>query len=365
MSDRERLKALDRAFYDAQIAPVLPPVVLDFHTHLWRRDQWKTVPWEADSPGGRYMVTDQEYTSESLLDDGRRLFPDRTYQAVCFGQPTPAVDRDKTNAYVAATGRIEGLFPLLIVGRDEMPPHQIERRVLTEGFFGYKVFLNWYGDDYGSVTPADMLGPAEMAVADKLGLIVLWHVPRARRLADPAVQQGIREYAQRYPNARLVLAHCGRCYLPEEMAEALPAMRDLPNVYFDTAMVMDPVALQLAFKALGPERIVFATDLPVAAMRGRRVQVMDHWVDVVLPGYAPSAYRVSDEGIRACPMVYEIIRAVAWGAKMAGLSPAQTAAVFYQNGRSLLDHALAGRGLSRFSGNDAKRWPENGTVPLR
>lgn len=46
-------------------------------------------------------------------------------------------------------------------------------------------------------------------------------------------------------------------------------------------------------------RLLFATDFPMAAMRARRVWVMDHWVDVVLPGYPASAYRVSGDTFRA------------------------------------------------------------------
>jgi len=40
-----------------------------------------------------------------------------------------------------------------------------------------------------------MLGPEEMELADELRLVVLLHVPRAGRLADPVVQAGVRDYA--------------------------------------------------------------------------------------------------------------------------------------------------------------------------
>ena len=41
------------------------------------------------------------------------------------------------------------------------------------GFFGYKVFLNWLGDDYGDITIEDMLSPVEMKIADKYNLWIL------------------------------------------------------------------------------------------------------------------------------------------------------------------------------------------------
>jgi hypothetical protein len=333
----EHYEKTDLPFYREEIAPLLPPRLLDFHVHVWRREQWREKPWETDAAGGKYMVVQEQYPPDDLAADLQRLFPDRPCEAVCFGFPSPAVDLGRTNADTALLSATPGRYPLVIAGRGLLPAEELRRQVLEGGFFGYKVFLNWYGDDYGNITIPDMIGPEEMALADELRLVVLLHVPGARRLADPAVQAGVREYAQRYPGAHLVLAHCGRCYLPSEMQQALGAVADLDNVYLDTAMVMDPTVLQIALEGVGPGRLLYATDLPIAAMRGRRVYVMDHWVDLVLAGYPPSGpYRVPAEGIRATFMVYEIILALARAAERVGLSAGERDALFYENGRALL-----------------------------
>lgn len=328
---------MDLPFYSSEIAPLLPPRVLDFHVHVWQRDHWRERPEETGAAGSKYVVVQEEYTADQLDADLQRLYPDRPAQAVCFGFPSPAADLARTNADCARLADKAGRFPLLITGRGLHCPEELRKSCGSGGFYGYKVFLNWYGDDYGDLTVADMLGPEEMAVAQERNLVVLLHVPRARRLADPVVQAGVREYAQSYPGARLVLAHCGRCYLPDEMAAAAGAVADLDNVYLDTAMVMDPTVLQIALETVGPDRVVYATDLPIAAMRGRRVYVMDHWVDVVLPGYPPSPpYRVPAEGIRATFMVYEIILALHRAAERVGLSARQREMLFYGNGAALL-----------------------------
>ena len=338
MTEEDRYQHTDFPIYRDEIAPLLPSRVLDFHVHVWQREHWREKPWETDAVGGKYMVVQEEYPPDQLDADLQRLFPDRPCEAVCFGFPSPAVDLARTNADTARLGARPGRYPLLIAGRGLQPPDELRAQVSAGGFFGYKVFLNWYGDDYGEVALADMLGAEEMALAEELRLIVLLHVPRARRLADSVVQAGVRDYAQRYPAARFVLAHCGRCYLPDEMSEAVGAVADLDNVYLDTAMVMDPTVLQIALEAVGPTRVVYATDLPIAAMRGRRVYVMDHWVDLVLPGYPPSGpYRVTASEIRATFMVYEIILALHRAAERVGLSAGEREALFYGNGRALLD----------------------------
>lgn len=337
MTEQERYETIDLPFYRAEVAPVLPPEVLDFHTHIWLTEHWKERPWES-TEAGKYMVVTKDYGVERLFADGKTIFPDRPYNAVCFGYPCPAADLKQTNDYTAAAARANaGLYPLHVTGRDLLPKPEVAQRIREGGFLGYKVFLNWIGDDYGSVTIPDMIGPAEMQLADELKLVVMLHVPRSGRLADPEVQKGVRELARDYPNAAIVLAHCGRAYLPDEMMKSIDSIRDLPNVYLDTAMVMDPTVLQIVFEYMDSNRVLFATDFPVASMRGRRVYVMDHWVDIVLPGYDPSAYRVAADNIRATFMAWEIVLAIRVAGDMAGLSKEQISSVFHANGMALLN----------------------------
>jgi len=177
----------------------------------------------------------------------------------------------------------------------------------------------------------------EMKLADRYRLIVLLHVPRSGRLADPEIQQGVRSLSQEYPNAQIVLAHCGRCYLPDEMKRAVHSIRDLDNVYMDTSMVMDPVVLQMVMDEIDSSRVLFATDFPVPSMRGRRVYVLDHWVDLVLPGNPDSAYRVQSENFRATFMLYEIVLAIHRAAERVNLPEEKLKAIFHGNGMKVLE----------------------------
>jgi uncharacterized protein len=341
MAKADRYARVDLPFYRQHIAPVLPPAVLDFHVHTWERDQRTEA--RADSAGAQYVVTEHEYPVERLLADAVRLFPDRPYSAMCFGWPGPASDLEKTNADVPSLARRRGLFPLLLAGHGLVPRSELERGVHEHGAFGYKVRIPWQGNDYGSVTVADMIGPEEMRLADELGLIVLLHVPGAGRLGDPQVQAGVRDLAQRHPSARIVLAHCGRCYLPDEMARAVGSVADLDNVYLDTAMLMDPTVFEIVFEQMDSRRVLFATDLPIALMRGRRVYVMDHWVDLVSPGWPSSAFRIASDNFRATFMVYEIILSLRRAAERAGLTDQRTLALFHDNGQAVLRHVMGGK----------------------
>lgn len=345
LAENERYHEIDLPFYRRELA-FLPPQVLDFHAHIWRAIDWKINPWQKQAEGAHYMVTDPDYPLEALREDGRRMFPDQAYHAVCFGNPTPSADLEKTNAYTLESALRPGIFPLLVAGRGTLPFHRLREKIEQENWLGYKVFLNWYGDNYAAIDIPAMLGPEEMELANEHRLVVLLHVPRSGRLNDAVVKEGVRTYARAYPHAQIVLAHCGRCYLPDEMKGAIAAIADLPNVYLDTSMVMDPHVLEMVFRAIGSDRVLFATDYPVAAMRGRRVYLMDHWVDVVLPGYPPSAYRVASDNLHATFMAWEIALAIRRAAEMAGIDETALKAVFFQNGMRLLNRVRKGRPVS-------------------
>jgi hypothetical protein len=337
MNESNHYRSVDLPFYRNEVQPVLPETVLDFHAHIWRKQDWRQVPWDENEQGANYMVTEPDYTWEQLREHGERIFADKCYRAVCFGNPTPAVDIERTDTYTAEAGKSDWLYPLMLAGRGLRSQEQIEQRLKQDGFYGDKVFLNWYGDDYGHVAVEDMLGPVEMELAEKYKLVVLLHVPRSGRLADPEIQRGVQKLSRDYPDAQIVLAHCGRCYLPDQMKRAIHSIRDLDNVFMDTSMVMDPLVLQMVLEQIDSSRLLFATDFPVPAMRGRRVYVMDHWVDLVLPDNPQSAFRVQSDNFRASFMVYEIVLAIRRAAERVKLSEDKLSAIFFDNGTKVLN----------------------------
>ena len=336
-TDQKHYKTIDMPFYNGSIGPRLPESILDFHAHVWHPSHFTIDPWETNKKGSKYMVTSTTYDFDSLLRDATRIFPGKTYKAVCFGNPTPAVDPVITNDYIGkgAASR-PAMFPLMIAGKGLFSGEEIEKTIIEGRFLGYKVFLNWYGDDYGDVTIEDMLSPVEMKIADRYRLIVLLHVPRSDRLTNPVVQRGIQKLSNDYPNAQIILAHCGRCYLPDQMKSAAPSIKNLSNVSLDSSMVMDPTALEILLDNIDSKRLLFATDFPVPAMRGRRVYVMDHWVDLVLEGYSESVYRVQSDNMRASFMVYEIVLALLRAAERIKLREKEIQALFHDNGMEII-----------------------------
>ena len=328
----------------------MPDKILNFHTHIWKPDHWlnynsdmvvqDNTVWSAEAAREhqKYMSTTVSYSAEDLLRDGAAAFPGLEYHAVVFGQPTPACNQSRTNAYASEAARKhENLYPLrctgLALGTSE---EVLQREMESGGFYGYKVFLDWVGDQYPPLVFEDMLTEAEFRYADERGLIVLLHVPRSGRLADSEVGASVRRMAMKYPNMKLVLAHCGRCYRYEEIRQALHWVADLDNVWFDCSMAMDLTVMAYILQRKDPRKMLFATDCPVAAMHGKRVNVGDHWVDLVLPGAPAAHYRVISDNMRATLMIHEIAKSVIIGAELAGLPQEEAKRIFFQNGMDLL-----------------------------
>ena len=325
------------SFYKEEILPILPSSILDFHAHIWSSKNWNQVPWRGNKKGSKYMVTTPSYPPEKLLKDACECFPYRNYHAVCFGYPVPVTNWEKDTTFVAeAASNHKQFFPLVLGGKPLGISYDVYKEYFNRyKFYGFKVFLPWYGDNYGTIKVNEMIGNDEIRIANERKLVILLHVPGKRRLADKVVQRGVTWLAKSCSNAFIVLAHCGRCYLPQEMKDAINSIENLSNVYMDASMVMDPVVFQMVIDAIGPARLFYATDFPVAAMKGKRVSIMDHWVDVVLPGNKRSAYRVCG-AIRAVPMAWEIILGIKWAAYLCGISKKETQDIFWNNGMSLL-----------------------------
>lgn len=74
------------------------------------------------------------------------------------------------------------------------------------------------------------------------------------------------EIDQRYPNAKVIVAHIGRAYTPESLGNAFDTLRNSQNLYFDfTATTYDP-AMTACINAVGTKRFMFGSDMPITKM---------------------------------------------------------------------------------------------------
>lgn len=69
------------------------------------------------------------------------------------------------------------------------------------------------------------------------------------------------EFCHKFPDFNIICAHCGG--MPEQFYEAV---KDLKNVYTDTTMC-SAAAMRKAVELLGPEKLLFGTDVPFGSFK--------------------------------------------------------------------------------------------------
>ena len=175
----------DRKVYEEQLKDFLPDKIFDVHVHVWlnslvdKADEEdapkRTVSW----PG----LVAPDNSLEDLQESFRLMFPDKECEALMF---TSRRASKANNDYVAEASRRSG-WPALYYSHPEESADQIEERIREGHFLGLKGYLN--------LSPAyipekevrifDFFPKYQLERMNEMGAIVMCHIPRDGRLADP------------------------------------------------------------------------------------------------------------------------------------------------------------------------------------
>ena len=319
--------------WNEEMEGFVPGKVLDFHVHVVNAEA--IPPGETYSAGGHELAC---YDMDDLRQDLGEVYPGRETYAVCFGSPNERFDRRENNAYVAANCDRKRFFPLRLIDPAE-DPAEVRRDVAESGFLGFKPYLNYVRKaDPNLVEIHEMLPDGIMRIADELSLIVMLHIPRKQRLADPINQAQIVEICEGYPKAKVVLAHIGRAYYLKNVLGNLDNLKGLPNLYVDLAMLNNWEVLEHTFSVFARERILYGTDIPIALAPGKSVEINDQYT-YVTP--VPWHLSISDDHGKLVftSFLYEQLRAIKRAAERIGLGRDFLEAVFFDNGMALLQSA--------------------------
>jgi uncharacterized protein len=320
---------IDARVWREELDPFLPERIYDFHGHVFLAEHAPSLAQQSPDPSMPVVV--KTYPHEAFAQVQRTLWPDRKVRALVFGMVDPRMPFDEVNEYARAGAAAHG-WDALMVPRITDDAQTLVRKAETGGFLGFKpywTFVTWKVQS--EVTLEDMVTPAMREAADRLGLIIMTHIPRPGRLADPANIQGIRRLCTDAPNAKIILAHFGRSYFIEAVGDGL-SLADIPNLYADFSMVQDWEVIELAFRHFDRKRLLFGLDLPVAQEKGKLISVNGQrhfftkrphaWSAHVEPG----AYEV-----RCTVFAYEMARAIRKASERVGLTRSEVEDLFWNN----------------------------------
>ncbi len=339
------VKETDTQCYRNELHDRLPARIIDCHTHV------TTIPHvqSADSRDKRLAswpsLVAKINPIEDLQETYRLLFPGKVVTPLIFSGVQPTDRIDELNSYtLGAAARAK--VPSLLYVHPSLPPEVLEKRLVSENRQGIKVYLNnapsyLPGDE---VRIFDFLPHTHLEVLDRLGLIVMLHIPRPTRLRDPVNIAQILEIERMYRRLHLVLAHLGRAYCEEDLGDALEILSETDRLVFDVSANTNAWVFARAMETLGPRRLLFGSDLPVTRMRMRRICENGLYINVVPRGLYGDVsddknMREADgeEANKLTFFLYEEIRSILRAAEETGLTEADLEDLFYNNAKRLIE----------------------------
>ena len=333
----------DRRIYEEELRDFLPDKIIDIHTHVWLKGLndppppseivKRTVNWP------NLVAADDSI--EDLQETYRLMFPGKEVTALMF---TGGGASEKNNEYVAESSRKSG-FPALYYSSPVQSADEIEERIRKGGFLGLKSYLN-KAPKYipaGEIRIFDFFPRHQLERLDKMGAIVMLHIPRDGRFKDPVNLAEILEIKKCYPNVRLIIAHVGRAYIESDIGNAFDVLSAAPDLMYDFAANCCDTAIREVIRNAGVKHVMFGTDMP---MRTRRIEENGTYINLVPPGLYgdpsqdPHLREVpAEEAEKITFFAYEELLAFKRVAKDLGLTRQDIEDIMYNNAYDLIEGA--------------------------
>lgn len=330
------LTDVDRRIWQEELDEFVPRKVFDVHTHLYRW-AFNLDPNKETGPYKQFAgTTFAEATWEMAEAVDGLLMPGREVHRLSFPFPfAKPCDFEGSNGHVASETAGDPQSGALMLVHHGMTAEYVEEQVLRHGFLGFKPyrFYSITGDPDNCTIP-EFMPEHLIALADKLGLIIMMHVSRRDAIADEKNISDLRRFSDRYPKAQWVLAHCARSFGAWAIEKAARHLRDLPNIWYDTSAVCESDAFDALYSGVGIERVMYGSDdIPVGVLRGKYIAF----------GYAWAYLSPTNHGLNlshceaTMPFTrYEQLRAMRRASQRLQVTPAQHAGLFHDTAARLV-----------------------------
>ena len=341
------VRDIDRQVYEENLRDFLPEKIIDIHTHVWLE---KFGAKDSDTP--RRIATwpsrvARENPIEDLLETYQLMFPNKQVIPTIFGTIATRENIEAMNSYVSECAAAHNL-PSLIFALPQWSSEEFEERVTTGKFLGAKVYLAFADPSIlaEEIKIFDFLPHHQLQVLDQHGWIVMLHLPRDGRLKDPVNLAQMLEIEKHYPKVKVIIAHVGRAYCPEDVENAFEVLSETKNMLFDISANTNKDIFAQLIRAVGPKRILFGSDLPILRMRMRRVCEQGNYVNIVPKGLYGDVSgdqhmrEVEDkEAEKLTFFMYEEIKAFRQAAQATDLTPGDIQDIFFNNGHRVIESA--------------------------
>ena len=353
----------DQKVYDEELRDFLPDKIIDIHTHVWKDENRVKVGTDAIRSVTWTDLVAKDNPIEDLQETYRIMFPDKKVKALIFGTMSQdALSLKLGNDYVKESAEKAG-YDALYYSTPRESAEEIEKNIKEDGFLGLKSYLDLSDPIIPSdeIRVYDFFPPHQLEVVNDLGGIIMLHLPRSKRFADPCNLFDIKNISERYKNLKLIVAHIGRAYTPKDMRGVAEYLKGSKNFMVDFSANTCEYAMEEALKTFGAERLMFGSDLPILRMRMRRIEENGTYISLVPPKMygdltnEPHMREVSEEETKTLTyFMYEEIRAMKQAVTKLGLGKNSVENMFYNNAANLLE-TVKGNVYGKQVSHDGKR----------
>jgi len=339
------IKETDRHYYEARLKDFLPERIIDIHTHIWLEKSNRPPAASAQRTAGWAGKIARQNTVEDLLRTYKAMFPGKAVTPLVFANPLDCDDLEQANMYVKTASNAHHL-PALMLSHPGYSADQLQDKLATGNFIGIKPYLSFAPEHIAAddIEIFDFLPHHQLDVLNQHGLAVILHIPRPGRLKDPVNILQIRQIEKQYPNIRLIIAHVGRAYCLTDIGDAFDKLRQTDHVMFDISANTNADVFEQLIQAVGPERILFGSDLPIVKMRMRRICENGIYINIVPKGHYGDVS--NDKHMREVTgpdaealtfFLYEQIDAFRQASEAAGLCEGDIRDIFFDNAANVIE----------------------------
>lgn len=263
----------DEEFYDKYIRDRLPENVIDAHLHITTEEITRgCVPdptdWAAQCCP---VMTADDYEAYAKV-----FYPGKKIEINALPSVTKGVDVEGGNAYLTRLKK-QGRARFISMLTDPSWSAEYTEKILLEGDFdAYKPYPDFVaGKKSVNIGMFDFVNRGQYELLNKHKRAMVLHLPRAGRYPDDDNIKELLEIKEKYPDIKLIIAHCGRSYAINVIKNAHKKLGSMLGEFqYDLAAVLNPQVLRYMLENVTHENLMYGTDLPVFLWHGRR-----RWTD--------------------------------------------------------------------------------------
>ena len=331
------IRDYEEELFERELESFVPDKIFDAHVHIFNKSYLSGEFPECitKSPVDNMTIAKYKKYMEEIM-------PGREISGLFFGWVKSGenfdVDLDRTNKFVSEQVSEDPDCSGSMIVAPDMDSEFIRQEVRRLKLSGLKCYCYYSQKKQGNFADIeDYLPEDQVKVANEENLAITLHLVKERGLADKKNQETIIRYCRKYPNMRMILAHCGRGFTPYHVLEGISAVKKLDNIWFDSAAVTEPATFEIIIREVGHIRLLYGSDFPVSHYYGRSFAVGDSFLWIHENDIKNISKLVSYANIKPVMIGIESLRCLKLATLNLKLNDSQIEDIFYNNARKFFN----------------------------